>query len=80
MSSILDTEVAIDAMPDPGKQILEVDDSGLLEKKKNFNTKVLPSTIYERKSFANNLYQIYEGKIISFIGSGNFGMKRILNQ
>ncbi len=55
----------------PGEQILEADDSGLLEKKKTFNTKVLPSSKYERKSFANNLYQIYEGKTISFIGTGN---------
>jgi hypothetical protein len=55
----------------PGEQILEADDSGLLEKKKTFNTKVLPSSRYERKSFANNLYQIYEGKTISFIGTGN---------
>ncbi len=55
----------------PGEQILEADDSGLLEKKKTFNTKVLPSSRYERKSFANNLYQIYEGKTISFIGTGD---------
>ena len=55
----------------PGEQILEADDSGLLEKKKTFNTKVLPTSRYERKSFANNLYQIYEGKTISFIGEGN---------
>ena len=55
----------------PGEQILEADDSGLLERKKTFNTKVLPSSRYERKSFANNLYQIYEGKTISFIGTGN---------
>lgn len=35
----------------PGEQILEADDSGLLEKKKTFNTKVLPTSRYERKSF-----------------------------
>ena len=32
---------------------------------------MLPTSRYERKSFANNLYQIYEGKTISFIGTGN---------
>lgn len=42
----------------PGEQILEADDSRLLEKKKTFNTKVLPSSRYERKAFVNNLYQI----------------------
>ena len=43
----------------PGEQILEVDDSRLLEKIKIFNTKVLPSSRYERKAFVNNLYQIW---------------------
>ena len=55
----------------PGEQILEADNSGLLIKKKTFNTKVLPFSRYERKSFANNLNQIYEGKTISFIGTGD---------
>ena len=55
----------------PGEKILEADDTGLLKKKQTFNTKVLPLSKYERKSFANNLYQIYEGKTISFIGTGD---------
>ena len=63
----------------PGEQILEADDSGLLEKKKTFNTKVLPSSRYERKSFANNLYQIYEGKTISFIGTGDLWDEKTFN-
>ena len=63
----------------PGEQILEADDSGLLEKKKTFNTKVQPTSRYERKSFANNLYQIYEGKTISFIGTGNLWDEKSFN-
>ena len=43
----------------PGKQILEVADSSILEKK-TFILKFNALSIYERKSFINNLYQIYE--------------------
>ena len=63
----------------PGEQILEADDSCLLENKKTFNTKVHPSSRYERKSFVNNLYQIYEWKTISFIGNGNLWDEKNFN-
>ena len=50
----------------PGRKILKADDSGKLEKKQTFNSKIQEVNYVERKSLANNLVQIFEGATVAF--------------
>jgi len=49
-----------------GRQILTADDSGKLDKKKTFNSKIQEVNYVERKSLANNLVQIFEGATVAY--------------
>ena len=48
-----------------GKKILIADDSGKLEKKQCFNSKIQEVNNVERKSIVNNLVQIFEGTTVA---------------
>ena len=50
----------------PGRKILKADDSGKLERKQTFNSKIQEINNYERKSIANNLVQIFEGATVAY--------------
>ena len=50
----------------PGRKILKADDSGKLEKKQTFNSKIQEVNNFERKSLANNLVQIFEGATVAY--------------
>ena len=50
----------------PGRKILKADDSGKLEKKQTFNSKIQEVSNFERKSLANNLVQIFEGATVAY--------------
>ena len=50
----------------PGRKILKADDSGKLEKKQSFNSKIQEVNNVERKSLANNLVQIFEGATVAY--------------
>ena len=50
----------------PGRKILKADDSGKLEKKQSFNSKIQEVNNVERKSIANNLVQIFEGATVAY--------------
>jgi len=52
----------------PGRKILKADDSGKLEKKQSFNSKIQEVNNVERKSIANNLVQIFEGATVAYTG------------
>ena len=49
-----------------GRKILLPDESGLLDKNKSFNRKIQDVNNVERKSLANNLYQIFEGVTVAY--------------
>ena len=49
-----------------GRKILKADDSGKLEKKQSFNSKIQEVNNVERKSLANNLVQIFEGATVAY--------------
>ena len=49
-----------------GRKILRVDDSGKLEKKQTFNSKIQQVNNFDRKSLANNLVNIFEGATVAF--------------
>ena len=49
-----------------GRKILKADDSGKLEKKQTFNSKIQEVNNFERKSLANNLVQIFEGATVAY--------------
>ena len=51
----------------PGRKILKEDDSGKLEKKQSFNSKIQEVNKIERKSIANNLVQIFEGATVAYV-------------
>ena len=50
----------------PGRKILKADDSGKLDKKQSFNSKIQEENNVERKSLANNLVQIFEGATVAY--------------
>jgi len=50
----------------PGRKILRADDSGKLEKKQSFNSKIQEVSNFERKPISNNLVQIFEGATVAY--------------
>ena len=49
-----------------GRKILRADDSGKLEEKQTFNSKIQEVNNFERKSLANNLVKIFEGATVAY--------------